>query len=175
MVWAAPASARRGAGGNGNGLGGAIFNLNGSVALTNSTVAANTTAVGLGVGGGGIFNTVYDKSTARTASVTLVNTILADSTGGPADLVTNKPPAVADGGTNLGTAPVDATASNLVELPADPRRSHHHRHPDRRRPPARAPRVQPRAGHGDHDTGGHQSGVQRRPGHRLSPAATSAT
>ena len=104
MVWAAPASARRGAGGNGNGLGGAIFNLNGSVTLTNSTVAANTTAVGLGVGGGGIFNTVYDKSTARTASVTLVNTILADSIGGPADLVTNKPPAVADGGTNLGTA-----------------------------------------------------------------------
>ncbi len=104
-----------GAGGNGNGLGGAIFNLNGSVTLINSTVAANTTAVGPGVGGGGIFNTVYDKATARTASVTLVNTIVADSTGGPADLVTNRPATVSDGGTNRGTAPVDATGANLVE------------------------------------------------------------
>jgi len=72
-------------------------------------------AVGPGIGGGGIFNTVYDKAFARTASVTLVNTIVADSTDGVTDLVTNKPGAVADGGANKGTAPVDATASNLVE------------------------------------------------------------
>lgn len=96
----------------GSGLGGAIFNLNGQVTLTNSTLAANAAPQG----GGALYNLVYDKSTARTAGVTLVNSILADSAGEVYDLVTDKPATVADGGANLGTAPVNATATNLIEL-----------------------------------------------------------
>ena len=70
---------------NGQGLGGAVFNLNGSVAVINTTIAGNTAAQG----GGAIYslgdNNVPTQSGPTlphtTASVTLSNTILANSTG----------------------------------------------------------------------------------------------
>ncbi len=99
----------------GQGLGGAIFNLNGTVSLTGATVAANTAAQG----GGAIYNLVYDKFTARAASVTLVSSILADSApAGVTDLVSHTPATVADGATNLGTATVAAADHDLVEAMA---------------------------------------------------------
>ncbi len=107
-----------GAGGNGGGrgndgagLGGAVFNLNGLVTLTNATIAANTAAQG----GGGLFNVVYDKVTARTAGVTLVSSIVADSASNVIDLVTARPPTVSDGGANKGTAPMVFSGANIVE------------------------------------------------------------
>jgi len=100
---------------SGKGLGGAVFNLNGTATLTGVTVAANTAAQG----GGAIYNVVYDKLTARTASVTLVSSILADSApSGVTDLVSDTPATVADGGTNLGTATVAAADHDLVESKA---------------------------------------------------------
>jgi immunoglobulin I-set domain protein len=105
-------TAAGGAGANaGQGLGGAVFNLNGQATVTNSTLAANTAGTG-----GALFNLAYDTATARTASVTLVQSILADSTGGVVDLASTKPATAADGGTNLGIALVDSTAVNIVEL-----------------------------------------------------------
>ncbi len=99
----------------GQGLGGAIFNLNGAATLIGATVAANTAAQD----GGAIYNLAYDKFTARTASVTLVSSILADSApGGISDLASSAPVTVADGGTNLGTAGGSIADHNLVEFRA---------------------------------------------------------
>ena len=103
----------------GAGLGGAIFNLNGDVSLTSATVATNVAAQG----GGAVYNLVYDAAETRAATVTLVNSILADSAGGVPDLVSDKPSnvtgtAYGTGPTNLGTATVTAGDHNLVESSA---------------------------------------------------------
>ena len=69
----------------GFGLGGGLFNLNGTVNVTNSTLANNATANGdmtLG-SAGAIFNLAHEAATgitAANATLTLQNTILADST-----------------------------------------------------------------------------------------------
>ena len=94
----------------GDGLGGAIFNLNGSVSLTNATVDTNTAAQG----GGGVYDLDYDSATARTASVTLIDSILYGSVGGVTDLVSNAPASTV-AGANEGTASVAATETNIVE------------------------------------------------------------
>jgi hypothetical protein len=90
----------------GDGLGGAIFNLSGSVSLIGDTISGNTAAQG----GGGIYNLVYDSATARTASVTLSDSVVY---GNGTDL-TNNNPADTTAGPNLGHATVDATAPNIV-------------------------------------------------------------
>jgi len=90
-------------GGNGSGLGGGIFNLNGTLTVTSSTIAANT--------GGGVYVHAHANTrgvgNADPASVTLVNTILADSTGQD-DLIGTQ-----DFG--AGGATITASAPNIVE------------------------------------------------------------
>ena len=69
----------------GKGLGGAVFNLNGTVNLTNDTIDANTASTD----GGAVFNLGSDTAksiTRATATVNLVNTILADSATAGGDL-----------------------------------------------------------------------------------------
>lgn len=71
-------------GGDGQGLGGGIFNRNGTLTVLNSTIAANTVG-GPGTNtGGAIFNLA--DTAAQTATLNLLNSILADSTGGASDL-----------------------------------------------------------------------------------------
>jgi hypothetical protein len=90
----------------GDGLGGAIFNLSGAVSLTGDTISGNTAAEG----GGGIYNVVYDSATARTASVTLADSIVH---GNGTDVTTNDP-ADTTAGPNLGQATVDVSAPNII-------------------------------------------------------------
>jgi uncharacterized repeat protein (TIGR01451 family) len=91
-------TAQGGSGTNsGSGLGGGIFNYNGAVTVVNATFAANTVT---GAGGGGIYN--YQDTGA--ASLTLKNTILADTPAGGTDCQNN-------GG--AVTAPIDNR--NLIE------------------------------------------------------------
>ncbi len=110
-------------------LGGAIFNLNGSVMLLNSTLAGNTVVAGdsggLGGGaaaGGALYNLRYTlDATIPDATVVLQNSILADSIGGvdlfnyrPANLV-----AASGGGANTGAASVTFATLNLIESRAN--------------------------------------------------------
>ncbi|EEF61997.1 hypothetical protein Cflav_PD4660 [Pedosphaera parvula Ellin514] len=108
-------------GGSGSGLGGAIFNLNGTITLTSSTLASNVVIAGVpGAGGtagqaagGAVYNLVYDSATNRTATITMVNSILAGSSGG-VDLVIARPN-YTTAATNRGAAVVIATEPNLVQ------------------------------------------------------------
>jgi hypothetical protein len=89
------------------GMGGAIFNLSGSVTADGSTFAANDATYD----GASIYNLVYDGHTARAAQATLRDTIVAAGVGS-ADLTSNKtayiyPP-------NLGDASVDVGHFDLV-------------------------------------------------------------
>ncbi|MEY2476241.1 MAG: hypothetical protein QOG87_1556, partial [Actinomycetota bacterium] len=97
------------AGGNGAslgyGYGAGIFNLNGAVSVTNSTLAGNNGVALMSLG--------YDAATTRTASVTLVNSILANS-GITVDLYVDAPATVASGAANQATSWADATANNIV-------------------------------------------------------------
>lgn len=106
-------SAASGTGGNpGQALGGAVFNLNGQVTMIGATLASNTVSLdNTSSNGGALFNLVRDLNTARTASVTRVSSILADSLGpaGVVDVMSFKSSA-------LGTATVDVTDHNLVEF-----------------------------------------------------------
>lgn len=77
-----------GAGGSGagSGYGGAIFNLDGSVSLTSATLAGDHVTTD----GGELYNLAYGKTPAGgvvNATAAIVNSILADSTGGASDLV----------------------------------------------------------------------------------------
>lgn len=94
--------------GNGSGFGGAIFNLNGSVTLSSSTLAGNSADLG-----GAVYNLAFgnkiEDGTASVATLTLRNSILADSVGGP-DLVNQRINMA-----NTNTATVDATAPNIIE------------------------------------------------------------
>src|SRR5262249_58656776 len=84
----------------GSGYGGALFNLDGAVTLTNSTLAANTVQGGEGhdggddgqADGGAVYNLAYGNNIvsggAVSATLTLTNSILASTTGGT-DLASN--------------------------------------------------------------------------------------
>ena len=114
-------------GGGGSGLGAAIFNLNGTVTLNFSTIAGNTIAGGVGgagdpaglpgnADGGALYNLAFgnkiEDGTASTATVTIRNSILANSSGGLTvrDLINDK-----RDGTQTNTATVDYGGQNIVE------------------------------------------------------------
>jgi hypothetical protein len=107
-------------------MGGAIFNLNGSVAATNSTLAGNSVTQGSRdplngpaanqTEGGAVCNIAYGNDILTggtvTATLTLVNTILADSTGASVTGFHDLYNASVNGaGTN--TATVIATTPNI--------------------------------------------------------------
>ena len=89
------------------GMGGAVFNLSGTVTADDSTFAANDATFD----GASIYNLVYDGHTARTALTTLRDTIVADGIGGP-DVVSNKTAYISP--PNLGSATVDVSQFDLV-------------------------------------------------------------
>jgi hypothetical protein len=68
-------------GGAGSGFGGAIFNRNGTVTLTSTTVTGNTVRSGSTNGGtpGSAFGAVYNLGDSGTATMTLNNTIVANT------------------------------------------------------------------------------------------------
>src|SRR5690606_38544923 len=101
-------------GGGGAGLGGAIFNLNGSVTVASSTITANTVTGGTGglyntMGashGGAIYSLAYNGAASAgstLARLNLVNSILSNSVGG-SDLAIDQPAQLARGLTNQATA-----------------------------------------------------------------------
>ncbi len=92
------------------GLGGAIFNLSGSISISSSTLSANSAPQG----GGGIYNLVYDKATARQASVTTADSIVY-ANGAAADAVSDMPATVSDGGANLGSASTAFPGPNIAD------------------------------------------------------------
>jgi hypothetical protein len=125
--------------GNGSGYGGAVFNLNGSLTITNSTLASNTVAAGSGAGafasaaGGGALYTLGMNGVlasavagqtatigkAAGAQATFINTLFANSSGGP-DIVNNN--SAVSGSNNLATQStslptgVTATTTALLDL-----------------------------------------------------------
>jgi hypothetical protein len=98
----------------GSGLGGGIFNLDGSVTLTNDTLDLNNSAGGTSSPNGGeIYNLSLlaldiqgglSATQTQTATVTVANTILADTPSG-SDVVNNQV---------NGTATINATGPNIV-------------------------------------------------------------
>jgi hypothetical protein len=106
---------------SGNGFGGALFNLDGTTTLLSDTLASNTVVNGgssnLGgpADGGAVYNLAFGNDIPTGAPVTatlgVLNSILANSTGGP-DLGGQ---AINGAGTN--TATISAN-SNLVQDPA---------------------------------------------------------
>jgi hypothetical protein len=91
--------------------GGALFNLDGTVTLIYDTVAGNVVIGGAGINGvavgGALYNLSLDVGTvtaSRTATVTVANSILADTIGG-SDVANNQ---------INGTATVAATGLSLV-------------------------------------------------------------
>jgi hypothetical protein len=100
---------------SGLGLGGAVFNLNGSVTLANVTVAGNAVG-GASTGGGAVYNLSLaapaspggpPATPAQTATLTMTNSILAGSVGGP-DLTNRRVDGVA--------AAVTAGGPNIVAV-----------------------------------------------------------
>jgi len=97
----------------GSGYGAALFNLNGTVTIINSTISDNYVnsgggAVNSGSAEGAVYNLGYeDGSGDSSATMTLVNTIIANTSGGN-DLINNS--------NNPGstTATVNAGANNIV-------------------------------------------------------------
>ncbi|HUP42200.1 MAG TPA: choice-of-anchor Q domain-containing protein, partial [Thermoanaerobaculia bacterium] len=129
------ASNHRG-GGGGAGLGGAVFNLDGTVTVESSTLAGNTVVGGAGGGvsgqdsqgaGGAIFHHFQDDgvgnsivgTTADATTLTLEDSILADSTADPAD----PPDPNTFGATNdclkTATTTVTLQGANLIQSNAD--------------------------------------------------------
>jgi hypothetical protein len=107
-------------GGGGSGYGGAIFNLDGNLSLTFDTLANNTVTAGAGednpsyskADGGSVYNLAYGNTPsggAVSATATIVDSILADSTGGTSELVNNTDPTHAS-----GTATVTLAGPNLI-------------------------------------------------------------
>ncbi len=108
--------------GGGAGEGGALFNYNGSVTLLDDTIAQNTVASGSGSttynipstpsDGGSIYNlsiTPQQVGGSAGATLTLYNTILAESTGGTNELVNNSV-----NGTATVNSGVIATTKDIV-------------------------------------------------------------
>ena len=96
---------------NGGGYGGGIFNLNGALTLTNVTIAGNVLAHGTGgtgsnfIFGGALYNASVSVGAATpTATVTVANSILADSTA-LEDVFNNRV---------SGSATIIATGPNIV-------------------------------------------------------------
>src|SRR5262249_14050218 len=104
----------------GSGLGGAVFNLNGSLTIVNSTLAANSVAAGSGTvngvsgsaGRGAVYTLGMDGvltgvggsaiGSAAAAQVKLINSLFANSTGG-LDFVNNNSTILAASSNNLAT------------------------------------------------------------------------
>jgi hypothetical protein len=103
-------------GGGGNGLGGAIFNLDGTVNLIYATVAENTVTAGSGASkgaatGGAVYNLSFGNTQAggaTTATLTLFNSVLGQDSGG-SDLVND-----AENGKQTNFALVQGS-TNLVQ------------------------------------------------------------
>ena len=93
---------------HGQGIGGAVFNLSGTVTVTASTIAANTATND----GASIYNLVYDAATARAATTTLQDTIIATGSG-PFDLASNKSASITQ--SPLASATVDVGQFDLVQ------------------------------------------------------------
>ena len=93
-------------GGGGAGLGGAIFNLAGTVTITNSTISGNTTVAGLGgsgagngtTSGGGLFN--------LNGGVTILNSTIAGNTAANGAALTNRAHDATGGVPNANAATV---------------------------------------------------------------------
>jgi CSLREA domain-containing protein len=104
--------------GAGSGFGGGLFNINGSVPLTNVTFARNTVAAGTAsngaiaagqAAGGAVYNlaiNVGSVTPTQTATITVANSILANTTGG-SDVVNNQ---------QAGTATLNATGPNIASV-----------------------------------------------------------
>jgi hypothetical protein len=117
----------------GSGYGGAIFNLNGAVALSGCTLVSNSVLPGAtatlvydsqinsvpmdvptgGANGGALYNLAYgnkiEDGSASLATVSLANSLLADSFGANNDLVNNE-----IDGNHANTATVTFANNNLV-------------------------------------------------------------
>jgi hypothetical protein len=99
----------------GEGLGGAVFNLNSSFTAVGSTFALNYADAGRGTE---IFNLGYDAATHRIALTTLEDTIVGRGlagTGAPFGLASVLPAQTSRGLTNLADAGGDARRFDLVE------------------------------------------------------------
>ncbi len=86
-LWGSQAQGGSGFNG-GSGLGGAVYNVDGDVSLTNVTIAGSTIAAGSGGSPTAAGGALYNHQASGVASITLLNTILADSSGGN-DLTNN--------------------------------------------------------------------------------------
>ena len=102
-----------GAGQRGGAFGGGVFNLNGDLNLNGVTIAGNTVVVGIGSGmantsdGGALYTLTQNVGTVtatQSATVTVANSILANTTGG-VDVVHNQV---------SGTLNVNGTGPNIV-------------------------------------------------------------
>jgi hypothetical protein len=96
--------------GNGAGVGGAVANLNGVVTVNDSTFADNTAPQG----GGAVVNFGYDGAQARTATVTIRNSILWGNANGTPDVANNAPAKVSGGLANKASATIDISDHNLI-------------------------------------------------------------
>ncbi len=111
------------AAGAGSGFGGGLFNLNGAVTLTNDTIVRNTVAAGTATNGalvgqaagGAMYNLSLSvpayiggpsATATQTATVIVVNSILALSSGG-SDVANNQ---------QSGAATINATGPNIVSV-----------------------------------------------------------
>ncbi len=92
---------------DGSGLGGAIFNLNGSVTVSGSTIDGNTAAQG----GAGIDNLGYNSTLNRTATVTLLDSIVYGDTSQD---VTSAAPAQTTAGANDSTDTLSVSGADVV-------------------------------------------------------------
>jgi hypothetical protein len=108
--------------GGASGFGGAIFNLNGAVTTEFSTLAANTVAPGYSPGtansaaGGAVYSVAYNLQTGQSATLTLSNSILSNTTGGT-DLVVDQPSnlsSASGGGANAAVASLAYAGANIV-------------------------------------------------------------
>ena len=137
-----------GPGTGGSGFGGAIFNLDGTASITFSTLVANTVTAGVGssngsADGGAIYNLAYgsnyDTGAAVSASATISDSFLANTTSGtvgasPNDLVNQE----VDGGHAFG---------GLVQANTRQHRQHPHDRPQYRRRLQQHPRRPQRDRH----------------------------
>jgi hypothetical protein len=106
-------------GGGASGLGGAVFNLNGTVTIAWSTLAGNTVATGTNANvppnaaaGGAIYSLGYNEMTGQAAMLTIADSILSNSVGGP-DLVSDQPTTLITAA-NAATATLNYVDTNIV-------------------------------------------------------------
>jgi hypothetical protein len=110
----------------GSGFGGAIFNLDGSVTLQDATIASNTVAAGTSntgpagtTDGGAVYSLAFghniNNGTSVLASLTLDNSILANTTGGT-DLVSQ---ATASGVTGIHGSTSLVMSNTLIASTVD--------------------------------------------------------